>query len=126
MPAAVVNTEDSERHDLKSAPPDGFVLLKRMTYGQVVQRRSMLKMSVSGERGKNKSFAGELAMANKEITMFEYATCIIDHNLEDGEGKKLELGRMKDFDRLDPRVGQEIEGLIAEMNNFDDEEAEGN
>jgi hypothetical protein len=127
MPRATVNLEDTETHNLKTAPPDGKVVLRRMSYGQIVQRRAMLKMSFSGDAKKGKdAVAGEIAMADEKITQFEFKTCIVDHNLEDDQGKKLNLASPVDFNRLDPRVGQEIEKLIGDMNNFNEEDEEGN
>lgn len=122
MPNATVNLEETENHDLKTCE-GGYVVLKRMTYGQVVARRAMMKLSVESS-GKNKDFRGEMAMASKEITQFEFKNCIVDHNLEAADGRKLNLGSPVDFDSLDPRVGQEIEGLIGDMNNFEDEDQE--
>jgi hypothetical protein len=118
MPRATVNVSTTEHHDLKSLP-EGFVELRRLTYGQMVQRRAMMKLSV--ETGKNKDFKGEMAMASEEITRFEFAHAIVDHNLEDESGRKLNLSAPVDFASLDPRVGTEIETLITKMNNFDDE-----
>lgn len=124
MPVAVANTEDTERFDLKSLA-GAFVVLRRMTYGQVVQRRAMMKLAISSG-GTKKSFAGEMAMASEEIQRFEFARCVVDHNLEDNDGRKLDLSGPVDFAKLDPRVGQEIEGLIGDMNNFEDDEELGN
>lgn len=122
MPKATANTEETERKELKSCP-GGFVVLRRMTYGQFVARRELTKLSVSGQK---KDFKGELAMASAAVSRFEFEHCIVDHNLEDADGRKLNLYG-DDFGRLDPRIGQEIEGYIGEMNNFaDDDEALGN
>lgn len=118
MPKAVANVVDTERHELKSLE-GGFVELRRMTYGQSVQRRAMLKLSLTG---KGKSFAGEMAMASEEITRFEFTHCIVDHNLEREDGTKLNLASPVDFASLDPRVGQEIEELISNMNDMEDDE----
>jgi len=124
MPRATVSSE-TERKDLKSLP-DGYVVLKRMSYGQSVQRRAMLRMSFE-TTGKKNDFRGEMAMASEEIQRFEFANCIVDHNLEDDNGNKLALGTAQGMAQLDPKVGQEIEKYIEEMNNFEDEaEAEGN
>lgn len=124
MPSAVANTEDTERHELRTCP-EGFVELRRMTYGQIVQRREMMKLSLTNAKG-SKDFQGEMAMANQKITQFEFKHCILDHNLEKADGTKLNLGNPVDFNSLDPRIGQEIESLIGKMNNFDEEEDEGN
>ena len=123
MPRATSNTQDTERHELRSCE-GGFVELRRMTYGQVVQRREMMKLSLTSAKG-SKDFQGEMAMANQKITQYEFKHCIADHNLEREDGTKLNLGSPVDFDSLDPRVGQEIEGLIGKMNNFEEDD-EGN
>lgn len=122
MPAAVSNTEETVRHELKTCP-GGFVVLRRMTYGQVIQRRSLSKMSILTQRGKGNSVQGELAMASRDITLFEFAHCIVEHNLEDNNGRTLNLGG-PDFDLLDPRIGQEIEEQIAKMNDFEEDNQE--
>jgi hypothetical protein len=125
MPKAVANIDDTDRFELKSCP-EGFVVLRRMTYGQTVQRRALMKMSVQSG-GSRKSFQGELAMASEEIQKFEFSHCIVEHNLEDVDGRVLNLSGDVDFAKLDPRIGQEIESLIGDMNNFDDnEDALGN
>lgn len=121
MPVAT-NTSNSERHELKSAPPDGFVELRRMTYGEYIKRREML----SGMRleGRGKDANAVMQLANEKVTQFEFAKCILDHNLEDENGRKLNLASVKDFSRLDPRVGQEIGELIDKMNQFQSEDDE--
>lgn len=120
MPKAVANVQETERHNLKTLE-GGYVELRRMTYGQVVQRRSLMKMSVTSAKGRKDTIA-EMAMASSEIAQFEFAHCIVDHNLEKEDGSKLNLSSPVDFALLDPRVGQEIEELISEMNNLEDDE----
>ena len=121
MPNATVSFQ-TERHELKSCP-EAWVELRRMSYGQIVERRSMLKMSVASSKG-SKDFKGEMAMANREITMFEFKNCIVAHNLTDSNERELNLGSPIDFAALDPRIGQEIEKLIGDMNNFEDDDQE--
>jgi hypothetical protein len=119
MPRATVDVESTTKKDLKSCP-EGFVVLRRMSYGQILQRRMFTKLEVGGSGGKD--FRGELAMANAKITEFEFAKCIVDHNLEDAGGRKLDLTKASDFNMLDPQIGQEIEEYITEMNNFEVDE----
>ena len=120
MPNATVDVESTKRFELKTCD-EGFVVLRRMSYGQILQRRMFTKLEIEGS-GRSKDFRGEMAMANVKVTEFEYAKCIVDHNLEDAGGRKLDLTRASDFNQLDPRVGQEIESYISEMNNFEEEE----
>lgn len=124
MPVAVANTNEVERIDLKSCP-GGFVSLRRMTFGQSVRRRAMMKLSLLSD-AQDTGLAGEMAMASLEITHFEYTNCIVEHNLEKTEGVLLDFRSPVDVDSLDPRIGQEIELNINRMNNFDDKETEGN
>src|SRR5882757_2708260 len=109
MPRATVNTEDTDRFELKTLPKQGeeeagFVVLKRMSFGQLVARRAMMKMSVDMGNKKNKDIKGELAMASREVTQFEFRQCIVDHNLEDPEGRTLNFTNLMDFESLDPKV----------------------
>jgi hypothetical protein len=121
MPSAVVSTA-TEKFDLKTAPPDGFVELKRMSYGQIIERRSMMKMGVDMGRKKTDDIKGELTMANKAVSQFEFRTCIVGHNLTDEEERPLNFANPADLALLDPKIGQEIEKRISEMNNFEEDE----
>lgn len=120
MPNATVQIDTTEHKDLKSLP-GGFVVLRRLSYGQMVQRRAMMKLTIEAG-GASKDLRGEMAMASEAITMFEFQHAIVDHNLEDASGRKLNLGAPVDFASLDPRVGTEIEELIQKMNDFSDDE----
>lgn len=119
MPRATVNIETTERFDLKTLG-EAFVVLRRMSYGQILERRMFTKLEVTA--GKGKDFQGELGMANRKVTEFEFKSCIVEHNLEDENDRPLDLTKPSDFNKLDPRVGQEIEKYITDMNNFEDEE----
>lgn len=120
MPRATVTT-DAERHPLKMAPPDGFVVLRRMSYGEVLHRRDMgMKMSMEGAGKKDSRI--DIATIQTATTFYEFQKTIVDHNLEDETGRKLDFSNMADFQRLDPRVAAEIEELIKDMNMLEGEE----
>lgn len=136
MPIAVQsNTGEGERFDLRSAPPDGFVVLKRLSYGQQMFRRSLLskaKMETGGggnrrdRRDKAKqSFTAELELMNEKVTLFEFGNCIVDHNLQDANGEKLDFRNPEHVKILDGRIGEEIDELISDLNNFEAEEDTG-
>lgn len=126
MPVATANLDPEAPKPLKTAPPDGFVVLRRMTYGQKLERmRHAGKLSVD-MRGKGKGGTkGEMEMLQKASTVYDFRNCIVDHNLEDPSGRKLNLHTERDIDALDPRVGEEISTLIDELNNFEADEDEG-
>jgi hypothetical protein len=121
MPRATISTE-AERKELKSAPPDGYVELRRMPYGDWLKRQEMaMKMTVSGGgRGQGRqAMSGEVAMANMAVTQFEFQRCIVDHNLEDADGNKLDFNGNAALQQLDPKIGNEIGQYIMEMHEFD-------
>ena len=125
MPIAVNDPNETQKFELKSCP-EGYVVLKRLTYGQIVQRRTMMTMSLAmGKKNdKNAEAKGEMALASVEVNNFEYANCVVEHNLEKADGTPLNLKSPVDLQFLDPRIGQEIELHISEMNNFEAAEGE--
>lgn len=120
MPSAV-NVISTERHELKSLP-EGWIDVKRLSYGEKLQRREMVsKMQIQAEKGK-KDFSGEMQLVNEKATVFDFQHCIVDHNLEDENGNKLDLNKIADIRRLDPRIGEEIDSILDDINNFEDDE----
>jgi hypothetical protein len=121
MPNAEAVLNEGVRHELKTLP-EGFVVLRELSYGEVVERRALVKLTLQGGKGKN--WQGELAMANTLVTQYEFKRAIVDHNLDNKDGVRLNFASPVDFGKLNPRVGQEIENLISKMNAFDDEDPE--
>lgn len=123
MPKATANLQETHRRDLKSCE-GGWVEARRLTYGEKLQRRAMVSgLKVEAGKGK-KDFAGEMQLITEESTVFDFQKCLLDHNLEDENGNKLNLTNKGDISRLDPRIGEEIDQFLSELNNF--EEDEGN
>lgn len=118
MPVATTSGTKTERFDLKTLP-EGFVVIRRMTYGEYLERREMLSMMHlrSGSDG-DKSFAGSMQLVSAKAVELDFARCIMDHNLEDEEGKRLDLTQAKNIRSLDPRIGDEIGTYIDKMNQF--------
>ena len=131
MPIATANLAPEEKKDLKTCP-GGWVILRRMTYGQKLDRMKHVgKLSVD-MRGKGKGTKGEMEMLQKGSTIYDFQACIVSHNLEKNIGTEeapnivpLNLKTMMDIDALDPRIGEEISSLIDELNNFELEEGDG-
>src|SRR5690606_13947405 len=90
-----------------------------------LERQAMVTMSFVSEQDKRgrtgKTVKSELAMANVNVTLFEFSKSIVEHNLEDERGKLLNLASPVDLQKLDPRVGQEINQLITKYNRLDEE-----
>lgn len=126
MPKATSNIQETIRKDLKTCE-GGFVVLRRLTYGEKLFRQSMVsKFKIEAEKG-SKDFAGEMQLVSEQATLFDFQNCVVDHNLfkDDEETQKLNFGNLIDVKSLDPRIGEEIDTLISELNNFEEDE-EGN
>lgn len=111
---------DTVTHNLTSLP-GAWVELKRLTYGQKLQRKNMAKLAIDmGSKGKD--MKGELAMASREATISDFKNCVVNHNLfkDSEETIPFDFRNVMDIELLDPRVGEEIERLLDELNNFEE------
>ena len=131
MPLAVVTDMGGKRYDLTSCP-GAYVVLRQMTYGEW-QRRSDLVSRISIETADQKTSRSRNAMRDfiqridtqsMEVALFEFKTCVVEHNLEDESGRTLQLGNRMDLERLDPRIGREIGKFIDELNSWDEADEE--
>ncbi len=128
MPRATINTVETQRFDLKSLPKTedeeaGFVELRKLAYGQILERRDMgAKIAIEGlgdSRSKEEDLKVTTEMIQKAVTEFEFKHGIATHNLEDEHGTLLNFSNPNTVHALDPQVGQEISELIDEMNQWD-------
>lgn len=124
MPKATLNMAETERKELKTLE-GGFVVLRRMSYGQMQERKALMKLTIGGS-SKSKDFQGEMELASKKIAEFSFKSCIVEHNLNPGDDESvlLDFNSPVDVASLHPRVGSEIEKYIDEMNNFEDDDQE--
>ena len=120
MPRATTDISTTEKFELKSLE-EGFIIVRRLTYGEKLERRAMVS-GMKVETGKGKDFAGEMQLMNEKATIFDFQKCIVEHNLEDENGNTLNLSSPVDVRRLDPRIGEEIENILGDLNNFEVDE----
>ena len=132
MVVASVST-DTERFELKTVV-GGFIELKQMSHGQMLQRREMsTQQAMRGLGGKGEDAELAISLAQRKAQEYEFKHCITDHNLEyvvekpgqDNVHKPFDFKKPEALDLLAPKVGAEIETLIESINNFDDGEADG-
>jgi hypothetical protein len=120
----------TERKDLETLPGQdgkegGWVELRRLSYGEKLQKdqeamKMRFNMSSMGDGRAETNLDAEIAMINEYATIVEMSRCIMDHNLTDGEdGPKLDFNKPDDVRKLDPRVGEEINQLLQELNDFE-------
>lgn len=128
MPDVGVSTETREV-PLKSAPPDGFVRIKKFGYGETLKIRGMsarVKMDMR-DRKQGGDESGELMFEMEQVTAYKFLKAIVEHNLTIN-GKPINLKNRADFAAISPVVGAEIEAAIDEFNpevNVDEEDADG-
>ena len=127
MPKATVS-QDTTHVDLRTCP-GGFVKLRQLPYAEMLARRDIItKMSLEsvpaslGAEQKDEIQRAHIEMANLESNRFTFRHCIVEHNLEDDNGKLLDFKDRRTLERLDPKIGMEIEEAIDKLNQEDEEE----
>jgi len=129
MPVGTV-TGAPKTFELKTAPPDGFVKVRTMSFGEAKERDDIVvkfatetpRDNPEGIRIGTERVTWE--MANFATSLFDFQRCVLDHNITDENGRKLNLATAIDLRQLDPRIGEEIESYIREMNRFTEKEKE--
>lgn len=124
MPRATANTE-SIRVDLKSLP-EGYVMLRQLPFGQMLSRRDRAArylQEVNPRSNRDDISKIQIDILNEASRIYDFKHCIIDHNLEDEHGNKLDFSNAMTLQVLDPKIGAEIEREIDKLNreDFDEE-----
>lgn len=115
MPKATASKE-GKKFPLDSAPPDGFIKIRPFTYGEMLFRDN-LGGDISGTPGTDDKMTRiSLKVDSVELQHYELSHAIVEHNLTDENDKPLDLNKPEDIDKLDGKVGKEIERIINEFN----------
>lgn len=123
MPNATADPNKTEHFELETLP-EGYVDLRKLTYGEMLRRRDIGSTMRAGGNSRKKGV--EFDTDSLEIQHFEFSRCIVSHNLEDSNGRTLNMRDKNDIIKLDPRIAGEIESLISDMNQPpEDDEEEG-
>lgn len=119
MPIAVVQGEP-DRFELKTCP-EGYVTIKRMTYGEKLTRRKF-NSKMEMEMNKGGGAKSTIDMFNERIELFDFANCIVEHNLTDVDGRQLNFKNPEDVKQLAGKIAEEIGTYIDKVNNFEDDD----
>jgi hypothetical protein len=124
MPDGTVSQETYTR-ELKTLPPDGFVELKMLPYHDMLVRRdkgSIMAMEQIEQGKKRGESTPKLTIESLQTweRWYMFKNCIVDHNITDKNGAKLDFRSEMTLHMLNPAVGMEIERLIDEINGGDD------
>lgn len=127
MPKATVNTE-AIRVDLTTLE-GGYVTVKQLAHGQKLHRGDIsARISFQDRAQKTRKSMGvdpngdserqrtEMELMQATARQYEYARMIVDHNLEDDNGVKLNFNDINTFDILAPQIGEEIDQILDDMN----------
>ncbi len=122
MPKAVVQTE-AITYNLKSLP-GGWVQLRPLTFGQLLKRREMASRMSAVSQGAKQPDKYLMEVILHQTNLFDFKHCVVDHNLfeDDDDLVKFNFADPKAFEKLDPRVGSEIELEISKLNEPETEE----
>lgn len=131
MPKATVNPE-AHRFELKTCP-GGYVSLRTLSFHEMELRKDIAgRMYQEESRStvkKGKLSDEEMMRAyfeamNVKVTEFEFRNCIIEHNLfvDDAETQLIDFTKPMLYWKLDPKIGEEISGYIAELTQVDEDD----
>ncbi len=119
MPRATVSTQP-QLEQLKSLP-EGWVKLRRMSHGEMLHRQDLaMSMQMQADQRTRKA-SMDIKQMQTLVSQFEFSVCVVDHNLEDDNSRKLDFRSPVDVSNLDGRVGAEIASLIEEMHDWENE-----
>lgn len=122
MPIGVV-TENEEKCQLKTCPPDGYVIIKKMNYGQSLERQDMIaEIAMQMPKDKRVDPKMEIKFLQRKTALWEFANLILDHNITDKEGRQLNFKSEADVTLLQGPIGDEIQNHINRLNSFEDDE----
>lgn len=117
-------TSNTDRKELKSCPPDGYVVIRRMNYGESLKRKEMMAsiaMQMDGKKGEGAKV--QMDLLQEKTALWEFANLIVDHNLTDDKDRRLDFRNPKDVMMIRGQVGDEIQLYINDLNSFEDDEA---
>lgn len=112
--------EDNERFDLTSVPPDGYVVIRRMTWGEKLKRQTMLTKFRMELANKQNDAMMDVDIMQEKVSIWEFQNLIIEHNLTDSNQSPLNFKNVADITRLGPQAGEEIQRYIDKVNTFEE------
>lgn len=132
MPVGTIDTSKYTRYDLKTLPPTdsedgGYIMARPLPYGMKLSRRDKatrmsMEQAVGRPGQKNAQVSKiEIDTLSELSAQHDFAYCIGDHNITDENGNKLDFSNPMVLKSLDPRLGSEIERILADINGDDDE-----
>lgn len=104
---------------MKTCPPDGFVVLRKMNNGEMLHRRDIAS-NVQAQGENESDMKASIGVNMSGVRFYEFGKSILEHNLQDETGRLLNLQNKRDFDNLDGAIADEIDGYITKLNRGED------
>jgi len=123
MPLATVSRETVGPLYLETVE-DGWIKVRKMGYGKHLKRQELAarvsqQMPEKGSKTKDDRRL-DYTMLAEDSQLFVFRECLVDHNLEDENGLKIDLHTRMGIENLDGKVGEEIDKLIDMVNERED------
>jgi hypothetical protein len=118
----IIVSEETFTRPLKTAPPDGYVVIRRMNHGEKLLRSEFAtKMTyrVAGNGRNKRDMEGTIELMQRASTLWDFKHLIVDHNLQDVDGRELNFKNEADINKIPGIVGEEISSHLDELNNFE-------
>lgn len=118
----VEQDNEPQRFDLQTAPPDGFVVVRPLSYEEMLKRRDSSARTVMRSDGDGRKAPREATIEQlQEATRhYEFAHQIIEHNLLDKSNNLINFRDPKSFRKLPYKVASEIEQILDDLNEEPD------
>ena len=115
MPTALHDINENERFELETLPPDGYVVLRKFSHGEILKRQE-----ISFNQRVNRKDSDYIESQPKfiQLRVYDFKSAIVDHNLEDFEGNTLDLRKFGNVLNIRTDVALEISDLILSYNNI--------
>ena len=122
MPIAVITDDISDKISLKTLPPDGYVVVRRMSYGESLARESKpTRLLIESSDGKGKTTPqAEVDIQTEALALWDFANLVVEHNCEDRDGRPLNFKNISDVKKLAGPVGREIGKIIDDFNDVEE------
>jgi hypothetical protein len=103
--------------DFKTCP-GGWVKLRRMSYGELMNSQDLAYQVQMKQNEDTNDPEASLTLSRMVVEEFQIRTCVLDHNLEDDRGRKLNFASPQDVHSLDANIGQELSGMVADIHDW--------
>lgn len=124
MPKATVDR--STKHFELETCEGAWVDLRTLSFHEMEMRKDIAGRMYAEQLGTESDDSGRayFESMNVAVTEFEFANCVVDHNLfkDEEETQKIDFRKPMIHWDLDPKIGEEISGFITKLTQIEEKE----